>query len=198
MSKKLEIPAVIFAGGKSSRMKRDKALLPFGAYKTLVEYQFERLQKIFKDVYISWKTPKVEILAQHSIFDLQEYSEVSAPIVALYSVMKKLENEKKIFVLSVDSPFFSEEAICKLVEKSEKNLITSPTLKGKYEPLLSVYSTSLIQQIENKLQNGEYKLNSLFTKAHLVEFENENLFTNMNFYNEYTRHFEMARKNDLF
>ncbi len=30
-----DIPLVIFAGGKSSRMGKDKALLPFGGYSTL-------------------------------------------------------------------------------------------------------------------------------------------------------------------
>jgi len=37
--------AIIFAGGKSSRMGRDKALLPFGGYDTLTEYQYRRLSQ---------------------------------------------------------------------------------------------------------------------------------------------------------
>lgn len=42
----LDIPCVIFAGGKSSRMGEDKALLPFGNFKTLTQYQLTRLQKV--------------------------------------------------------------------------------------------------------------------------------------------------------
>jgi len=42
-----DIPCVILCGGKSSRMGEDKALLPFGEYSTLVQYQYERLQSVF-------------------------------------------------------------------------------------------------------------------------------------------------------
>ena len=50
-----DIPCVIFAGGKSSRMGEDKALLPFGKFPTLSEFQLHRLNQIFKNVYISCK-----------------------------------------------------------------------------------------------------------------------------------------------
>jgi len=51
----IDIPCVIFAGGKSSRMGEDKSLLPFSSFKTLTEFQLSRLSKIFKNVYISTK-----------------------------------------------------------------------------------------------------------------------------------------------
>ena len=50
-----DIPCVIFAGGKSSRMKKDKSLLPFGGFDTLTQFQLFCLQKLFKTVYISCK-----------------------------------------------------------------------------------------------------------------------------------------------
>jgi len=57
------IPAIIFAGGKSSRMGRDKALLPFGGYQSLAQYQYNKLKTIFKDVYISTKKNKFDFEA---------------------------------------------------------------------------------------------------------------------------------------
>jgi len=59
--------AIIFAGGKSSRMGRDKALLPFGGYDTLTEYQYRRLSKIFNRVYISTKNDKFNFNGQFLI-----------------------------------------------------------------------------------------------------------------------------------
>ena len=50
------LPCVIFAGGKSSRMGRDKALLPFGGEPTLAAYQFTRLSPLFPATYLSAKT----------------------------------------------------------------------------------------------------------------------------------------------
>ena len=47
----IDIPCVIFAGGKSSRMGEDKALLAFGEFPTLTQFQLNKLQKIFKNVH---------------------------------------------------------------------------------------------------------------------------------------------------
>ena len=38
-----EMPLVILCGGKSSRMKEDKALLPFSNASSLAKYQYKRL-----------------------------------------------------------------------------------------------------------------------------------------------------------
>jgi len=50
-----DIACVILAGGKSSRMGEDKALLPFGYSPTLTQYQLKKFQDYFKDLYISTK-----------------------------------------------------------------------------------------------------------------------------------------------
>ena len=55
--------AVILAGGKSSRMQQDKALLPFGEVNSLAEFQYRRLSKIFSKVYISSKYNKFDFNA---------------------------------------------------------------------------------------------------------------------------------------
>ncbi|HEY9190437.1 MAG TPA: NTP transferase domain-containing protein, partial [Sulfurovum sp.] len=57
---KRSIPAVIIAGGKSSRMGEDKALLPFGPYRSLAEFQYHRLSSLFETVYISAKKHKFD------------------------------------------------------------------------------------------------------------------------------------------
>ncbi|MCV6608584.1 MAG: NTP transferase domain-containing protein, partial [Campylobacterales bacterium] len=49
---RIDIPCLILCGGKSSRMKENKALLPFGEEKTLMEYQYKKFQKIFSKVYL--------------------------------------------------------------------------------------------------------------------------------------------------
>lgn len=52
-----EIPCVILAGGRSARMGVDKCFLDFKA-KSLIEWQFEKMSKLFKSVFISCKADK--------------------------------------------------------------------------------------------------------------------------------------------
>lgn len=52
-----EIPCVILAGGRSARMGADKCFLDFKA-KSLVEWQFEKMSKLFASVFISCKADK--------------------------------------------------------------------------------------------------------------------------------------------
>ena len=48
--------AIILAGGKSSRFKKDKSRLKID--KSLTYHQYKKLKKIFKKVYISSKKDK--------------------------------------------------------------------------------------------------------------------------------------------
>lgn len=52
-----EIPCVILAGGRSARMGVDKCFLDFKA-KSLMEWQFEKMSKLFASVFISCKADK--------------------------------------------------------------------------------------------------------------------------------------------
>lgn len=52
-----EIPCVILAGGRSARMGADKCFLDFKA-KSLIEWQFEKMSKLFESVFISCKADK--------------------------------------------------------------------------------------------------------------------------------------------
>lgn len=52
-----EIPCVILAGGRSARMGMDKCFLDFKA-KSLIEWQFEKMSKLFASVFISCKADK--------------------------------------------------------------------------------------------------------------------------------------------
>lgn len=52
-----EIPCVILAGGRSARMGADKCFLDFKA-KSLIEWQVEKMSKLFASVFISCKADK--------------------------------------------------------------------------------------------------------------------------------------------
>jgi len=177
------IPAVLFAGGKSSRMGTDKALLPYQEYKTMSEFQYRKLQKYFKTVYISCKENKFDFVCE-LLLDIQE---VSSPLVALISIFEQLDVES-IFVLSVDAPLVEESVIEKLFLNDNKryDAIIAESPKG-LQPLCAIYHRSILSQGQAALKNDMHKLTKLLKEAnaHTVIFGNETPFTNLNHKEEY-------------
>jgi len=177
-----DFSAVIFAGGASRRMGQNKALLPFGGYPTLAEFQYRRLEPLFKNVYISTKEPSLFQFTDNIIIDLEDEF---ASMVALLSMMKTLR-EEKFFVISVDTPLLSEKEIKRLIEFDEKSITVART-KNKTHPLFAIYHLDILLDLEKMVSEKEFKLRRLLEKSetHYVDFNDENLFTNLNYIDEY-------------
>ncbi|HHD78857.1 MAG TPA: molybdenum cofactor guanylyltransferase MobA [Epsilonproteobacteria bacterium] len=176
------IPAVIFAGGKSSRMGKDKALLPFGTHTSLSKYQYVKLSKLFTHVYLSTKKQKFDFTCQ-TITDIKE---ASSPLVALLSCFSSLPSET-VFVLSVDAPLVNKEIITRLYEESilpenkNKDAIIAQSPKG-IQPLCGFYRRSILPLAETCHAENNHKLTTLLQKANTlyVPFKEEKPFTNLN------------------
>jgi len=181
---KSKIPAVIFAGGKSSRMGRDKALLPFGGEKTLTEYQAKRLSKLFDEVYISWKSDKIENLNYPKIYDLEQYSDISAPTVGLLSILQKFNGY--VFIISVDSPFFEKSEIDRLLETLSGDAVIPQNSNG-IEPLIGVYHSSLAEKVKTMIESENHRLRWLLKNVdtNFIDFSEDRPFKNLNYFEEY-------------
>ena len=144
-----DIPCVIFAGGKSSRMGQDKALLPFGSCNSLAEYQYRRLSELFSHVYISTKEDKFDFAAD-IIEDLPS-QKVFAPTAGFEAMFKKLKDER-LFVMSVDTPFVGEREIRKLLESDHEELdaVIAKTASGTH-PMCGIYHRSLLPSFERPI-----------------------------------------------
>ena len=181
---KYNIPLVIFAGGKSSRMGQDKALLPFGEYTTLSEYQQARLSKLFKKVYISAKENKFNF--KTSIIT-DNYKE-SSPLVGIISIFETLKVDK-IFILSVDAPFVTKEIIDRLINSNNRFDAVVAKSKSGVQPLCGVYKRSILPIAQEHLKNKNHRLSALLKKVdtQFVPFEDDALFLNLNHPHEYEK-----------
>ena len=176
------IPAVLFAGGQSSRMGQDKALLPFAGYETLSEYQYSRLSKLFEKVYLSSKEDKFDFQTE-IIFD--KYPE-SSPMVGLASVFETLE-EDAVFILSVDTPFVNKEIIERLIKQSEGTDAAIARTPGGKQPLCGIYTRAILPFVQENIQNNRHKIGNVLQKVRTkyVDFEEEKFFMNLNHPHEY-------------
>ena len=192
---KLQIPCVIFAGGKSSRMGEDKALLPFGTFPTLTEYQLCKLQKIFSSVYISCKYHKKFDFDANFIED-NGANEIYAPTLGFLSVFQELK-EEKFFVISVDTPFIKEATIRKILNTDTKHFDASiASCNSKLQPLCGIYHRSLESKFEEMLQNKDHKLAALLntSKNQILNFKEEHEFLNLNKPDDYKQALSLLGK----
>jgi molybdopterin-guanine dinucleotide biosynthesis protein A len=174
--------AIIFAGGKSSRMGKDKALLPFAGYSTLSEFQYNKLSSLFDKVYISSKEDKFDFDTTVIVDRYEDHS----PLVGIISIFEALEVDE-VFILSVDAPFINEEVIKKMLNhKKEFDAVIAKSPNG-IEPLCGVYRRSILALAQKHLKECNHRLNDLLKEAHtqFIIFEDDAPFTNLNHPHEY-------------
>lgn len=185
-----DIPCVIFAGGKSSRMGEDKALLPFGNFNTLTEFQLNKLSKVFKNVYISCKTKDKFDFSANFIEDVKT-DNVFAPTAGFIAVYKKLQCER-FFAISVDTPFVDADVINKLLDADTTDADTDATIaktdKGM-QPMCGIYHKSMLPEFIQMLKEDNHKLGFLLKRSNTktVFFTDEKPFLNLNNPDEYKK-----------
>ncbi|WP_345992831.1 molybdenum cofactor guanylyltransferase MobA [Sulfurimonas sp. HSL-1716] len=194
-----DIPCVIFAGGKSSRMGEDKALLPFGGYPTLIQFQYERLKKIFTNLYISCKSSdKFDFLKENEKANLIEDIKtdgIYAPTTGFVALFDALHTQQ-VFILSVDAPFVGKTEIEEILKHKDEGFdaVIAKTPQGIH-PMCGLYSKNLHADFKAMLTNNEHKLGKLLKDSHTlyVDFKDEETFLNLNNKNEYAAALKILR-----
>ena len=177
------IPCVIFAGGKSSRMLEDKSELAFGGFDTLLEYQYRRLESLFSEVYVSTKKEKLPFTCNI----IRDSSDVFAPTIGFVSLFHTLPNER-IFVISVDTPFVDAALIAKVIQDDGSSVDATivKTAKGIH-PLCGIYHRSLLEPFTKMLHEDNHKLGMLLkaSTCKYVTCSDEKKLMNLNYPSEY-------------
>lgn len=171
------------AGGKSSRMQRDKALLPFGGYNSLAQYQCEKHKALFSKVYISAKNNKFDF----ELNLIADGYDESSPLVALVSIFESLEVDE-VFILSVDSPLVDRETIEELYSRAENSsdVIIAQSSHG-LEPLCGIYRRTILQSAKLFLVQNRHRLQTLLEEVETqkVFFQASEKFINLNYPKDY-------------
>ena len=177
-----DIPCVILAGGKSSRMQEDKCFLSF-KNTSLIKYQHNRLKQIFSKVYISSKTNKFDF----SCDLILENSDIYSPLIALKQIITTIK-EDKFFLITVDSPNISQKSIEHLINNSNNFDITiAKTPDNNIHNLCGVFSKKISNNIDNMLSDDNHKINYLINNVNFkTVFINKNEeFINLNTKEDY-------------
>lgn len=148
---------LVLAGGKSSRMKKDKTTLNFHGT-TQTEYCVQLLQKLCSDVFISKRQDQngVQFQSMPCIDDLPEF-ENSGPIGGILSAMKQHPG-KACFAVAVDLPFITQETLHYIWEKRNPQKIATAFQSAHDqlpEPLCTIYEASAFNALLAFFKSGK-------------------------------------------
>lgn len=177
---------ILAKGEKSSRLNLDKAFLKIKR-KTLIELLIEKTKNLFNRIYIVTISPeKFKIYESEKIKVVKDDLQCG-PIGGIYTGLKESASIYN-FVLAVDQVFVDKKMISYMMEKEKTYQVLIPKTGDFIQPLCGIYTKSVLEIIERKIKNREYKLSEIFHEVkteylekELEQFGNpEILFFNLN------------------
>ena len=155
-----DMAGVILAGGKSSRMGEDKALITING-KTLIEHVASEMKLVFERVIlIARENPSYSFLGIQSFDDI--YSNCG-PLGGIHSGLVH-SGAKAIFVTACDTPFITNCLIRYVALFPSHSLAKIPSLDGHNHPLCGVYDQGCLKQIIDHIQDRRFKVMDLLAE----------------------------------
>lgn len=180
-----EITAIILAGGKSSRMKRDKAFLRLGV-KTIIEELTSRIKSRFSNLLIiANDSEKYLPLGIKVVADIIPHQ---GPLGGIYTGLIESKTFHN-FVFACDAPFVNLEVVDFMITKINDSDVIVPQWRSRLEPLHAIYSKNCIAAMEAQLEKGDRKIINFLSHATTCIVEqkaiekfniNGELFSNIN------------------
>ena len=188
------ITGFIIAGGKSSRMGTEKALLSVQG-KTLIDHAIAQARSIAEDILIVG--PK-EMFSAYGRIVADVYKDCG-PLGGIHAALGRTQTDLNLMI-AVDTPFVSKKFLAFLAEKAAQGsaLVTLPRTADGLQPLCAIYRKEFLPVAEKALKEGRMKLDALFHPATtcVLDLENDEmkqrgftatLFDNLNTREDYER-----------
>jgi molybdopterin-guanine dinucleotide biosynthesis protein A len=152
-----DVGGYVLAGGKSSRMGRDKALLELGGY-SLAWHAVTKLQRVCADVQILSSNPELERFAPL----VRDMHEGCGPLGGMEAALGHSWHEWNLF-LPVDMPFlpsaFLDNWVRTVIARENRGArIAMFTVEGVSQPLFCMLHRDVTLFVHEAVERGEYKV----------------------------------------
>jgi molybdopterin-guanine dinucleotide biosynthesis protein A len=203
---------LILAGGKSSRMGQDKALLPVNGV-PLLRSIVEQMGRVCAKVGIASGDESRAGLYREALSGLRRvpvqyiydrYPDCG-PLAGLHAGLTELR-EGYLFVMACDMPYLSESLLKRMALRAEDHTSDSggnvaDVIHVPEQPFHALYHARAAEIVKQQLEKGEYRLMRLLDALHSepVETESEEelqAFHNLNTPGAYENFIDLARRNN--
>lgn len=190
----LKTTGIILAGGKSSRMGTNKALLPLHG-KTVIERIVERMRGITDELMIVTNT--FEDYAFLRLPMTADHWPGMGPLAGLEAGLSRSRTDYNL-ITACDMPFISVELGRYLLSCLDQYQAAVPVIKGRQHPLFAAYRKEIVAEVRNALEKQELRMEHFLKTIHVKMITEELLvslglpieescFFNMNKFEHYQK-----------
>lgn len=157
------ITLAVQAGGRSSRMGRDKGLVPLDG-KPLARHVIDRLGDLADEILVTTNRP--EAYAPLGIRTAPDREPGAGALAGLRTALAAAQRDR-VLVVACDLPFASRRLAAHLLAVSPPADAVVPRRGGEFEPMFAVYRRTCLPAIERALTQGERRVISFFPEVDL-------------------------------
>jgi molybdenum cofactor guanylyltransferase len=153
-----DLSAFVLAGGKSTRMGRDKAFVEFEG-QTLLVRALQIARSVTADVWIVGDAARFAAFAPV----VEDVFRGCGPLGGIHAALQASTTELNL-MLAVDVPFIPPELLQFMAAKAResKAIVTVTQTQEKWQPLCAVYRREFADKAGKALRAGRYKIDALF------------------------------------
>ncbi len=156
-----DISAFVVAGGKSSRMGRDKAFIELEG-RSLLQRVLTLAQAVSDKIAIVGDPEKFASFAPV----VPDVFVAAGPLGGIHAALQTTTTDLNL-VLAVDMPFLDVAFVHYLVEqaRTSSEWVLVPSVEGRLQPLCALYQRGFAAIAETALRAGRNKIDALFAQV---------------------------------
>lgn len=164
-----DVTGVILAGGQSSRMGSNKALLPYGGGR-FIESIYRQFTNLFSEILVVTNSPD-----QYSFLPCRKVSDIFCGMGALAGLHAGLQHAAggHIFAVACDMPYLNGSLIRRLAALRSSADAVIPQGDNGPEPLHALYGKRCLPFMETALATGKRRIISFFPDVNVCMFSRE-------------------------
>ena len=160
------VTGIVLAGGRSSRMGTDKALMLYKG-RPLIEHAVGILREVSDMVVISANTDNYSFTGCEIWPDAVQFN---AAMAGIYSCIRRSATTWNV-VLSCDMPLVDPGFLhLMLKHKNDSNVLIPVHEDGHPEPLCAIYNRNVLHAMEQQIRKDNYSLRQLLFSSSFKSF----------------------------
>jgi molybdopterin-guanine dinucleotide biosynthesis protein A len=166
-----DVTAFVLAGGQSSRMGREKAMLELGG-RTLLERALELALTVAAEAMVVGSRGEFERYGRL----LEDVYPEQGPLGGIHAALWASPTDLNL-ILAVDTPFLEARFLEFLIAQARESgaVVAVPRTRDGFHPLAAVYRRAFRETAERALAEGRNKIDALFAEVETRVLEEEEL-----------------------